>query len=198
MANSDSPFGLRPKMHRGGAPYNGAVNAYYATDSTAIFIGDAVEMTGESYTVEFEGNEPGSLPIVKRATVATGQISGVVVNVQPDNFTSTPYRKASEGRIIWVCDDPDVLFEVQADGTVGDEAVGGGYNLIDTHLGSTVTGRSGTEMNSTTATGGTNFQLLVHRAAPVTGNDITTANSKWLVSIAKHSMNAGGVVSDTE
>jgi hypothetical protein len=188
-------------MHISGAPFNGAVNAYYATDSTAMFIGDPVELTGESYTVEFEGNPPASLPIVKQATAGQGnRISGVIVSVQPNDHTSTPYRQASEGRIIWVCDDPDVLFDVQANGTVGDEAVGGGYNLTATGgTGSTVTGRSSWEMNPTTATGGSGAQLIVHRAAPTPNNDIATNYSDWLVRINTHtSRTSAAVVGDVE
>lgn len=200
MANSDTPFGLRPVMHVGGAPYNGACNAYYATDSNAMFIGDPVLLTGESKTVEVEGNPPGSLPIVTVGTAGQANaISGVIVGFQPVQATSNPYKAAArEDRIIWVCDDPDVLFEVQADGTVGDEAVGGGYNLISTHTGSTVTGRSGMEMNSTTATGGTGAQLIVHRAKPDPKNDITSANSKWFVRINRHTSHPTAALADIE
>lgn len=201
MANVNSPFGLRPVMHMSGAPYNGSANAYYATDSTAIFLGDPVELTGESYTVEFEGNPPASLPIVKQATAGqANRISGVVVGVQPNDHTSTQYRQASEGRILWVCDDPDVIFEVQAKGTVGDEAVGGGYQLTATggHQ-STVYGTSGFEMAPTTATGGTGAQLIVHRAVPDPENDITADYSKWLVRINQHtSRTSAAVVGDVE
>ena len=44
MANTDSPFGLRPIRHRNGAAYNGAANPYYinSTYATALFIGDPV------------------------------------------------------------------------------------------------------------------------------------------------------------
>lgn len=189
MANSDAPMGLRPKMHINGTPWNGMTNDYYATDSTAMFIGDPVLLTGESLTTEFEGNPPGSLPIVVQATAGqANSISGVIVSVQPVQATSTPYRQASEGRIIKVCDDPDVLFQIQTNGTVGDEAVGGAYNLIATGGGggSTVTGRSGFEMHQTTATGGTGAQLVVHRAVPDPKNDITAAHSEWLVRINRH------------
>lgn len=189
MANSDAPFGLRPVMHFGGAPYNGSCNAYYATDSTAIYIGDPVLLTGESLTTEFEGNAPGSLPIITQAEAGQAKsISGVVVGVQPNDHTSTAYRAASEARILWVVDDPDVLFEIQANGIVGDEAVGGAYNLTATGGGggSTTYSISGFEMHSTTATGGTGAQLVVHRAVPDAKNDITTANSNWLVRINRH------------
>lgn len=201
MANVNSPFGLRPVMHLGGAPYNGSANAYYATDSTAIFIGDPVLLTGESYTVEFEGNPPASLPIVTQASGAqAGRISGVVVGVQATDHTSTVHRAASESRILWVCDDPDVLFEVQAKGTVGDEAVGGGYNLTATGGNqSTVYGTSGFEMNATTATGGSGAQVIVHRAVPDPENDITANYSKWLVRINQHtSRTSAAVAGDVE
>ena len=51
MANTDAPFGFRPVMHRGGAPYNGAANMY-ALD-TAAFPDAVATGTGDDTSTTF-------------------------------------------------------------------------------------------------------------------------------------------------
>ena len=104
MANADTPFGLRPVRHRNGAPYNGAVTAYYvpASYGTALFIGDAVTKTGTSNTVEVEapgaGSFPvGTLPAVNKTAAGDGNaITGVVVGFAGD-ADDPIYNPASTG-----------------------------------------------------------------------------------------------------
>ena len=188
---ADTPMGFRPVMHRGGAPYNGAVNLYMATSGAAIYLGDAVLITGQSNATEIEGMVPGSVPIVNvPGTTDTSKISGIVVGVVPSDATSTPYRPATKAnRLLWVMDDPNVLLEVQVDGTVTQDDVGNATSLITTHAGSTVTGRSGQEVSATTATQGV---FVIERLVPKPDNDLASANSKVLVSVRKHTRNQTG------
>jgi len=157
MANIDAPFGLRPLRHRNGAPYNGAVNPYYiASDVAALFIGDPVVKTGESntaaITVPGGGHSPiGTLPEVTKATAGDGNaITGVIVGFAalPDNL-SLKHNTANTERVAFVCDDPDVVFEIQADGTIAAAQVGLNAVLIYTNAGSAITGYSGAELDTT-------------------------------------------------
>jgi len=157
MANIDAPFGLRPLRHRNGAPYNGAVNPYYiASDVAALFIGDPVVKTGESntaaITVPGGGHFPiGTLPEVTKATAGDGNaITGVIVGFAalPDNL-SLKHNTANTERVAFVCDDPDVVFEIQADGTIAAAQVGLNAVLIYTNAGSAITGYSGAELDTT-------------------------------------------------
>ena len=185
MANTDAPFGFRPVMHRSGAPYSGAANLYMATSGSAMFLGDPVFITGQSNSTEQDGNPPGSVPIVTLAgTANTDKITGVIVGVVPTDATSTTYRPATKAnRLLWVCDDPDVLFMVQADGTLTQDDVGNAAVMIQTHTGSTVTGLSGSEISSTLATQGV---YVLERLVPSPDNDLASANSKCIVSVRKH------------
>lgn len=153
MANRDAPFGLRPVRHRNGNPWNGALTPYYvpASDSTAIFIGDPVVIVGDSNDNHVLGYPPGSLSEVTRATVGDGNlITGVVCEVAMATRDSTIYREASTERVLMVCDDPSVVFEIQSDGgTVTADTVGLNAVLIATHAGSTATGLSGMELDTT-------------------------------------------------
>jgi len=153
MANRDAPFGLRPVKHLNGNPWNGKVRHYYvpATDNTAIFIGDPVTHVGDSNDSEIYGNPPGSLLEVTRSTVGDGNaITGVVVGVVPVTADSLKYRAASTERVLLVCDDPSVVFEIQSDTTgLTADSMGLDAVLIATHAGSTVTGLSGMELDTT-------------------------------------------------
>ena len=190
MANADASFGFRPVMHRSGAPYNGAANLYMATNGTAMYVGDAIFITGQSNATEIEGNPPGSVPIITQAaTTNTTPISGVVVGIVPTSRASTTYRAASKvNTLVWVCDDPNVQFEVQCDTTVTQEDIGNACSLVTTNSGSTVTGRSGQEVG-TIATQG---QFVIERLVPKANNDLASANSVVLVTCRRHTKGTMG------
>lgn len=196
MANSDTPFGLRPVMHKSGAPYNASGTPYYIPSSygTALYIGDPVVKTGTSNTANVSVAGVGSwgvgmLAEINRATVGDGNvISGVIVGFAGDQ-NSKRYNPASTERVAFVCDDPDVLFEIQADGTIAATDIGLNAVLIATHAGSNATGYSGMELDTTSdvpAADASN-QLLIKRIANTVGNDPAAANVKVLVQINNHS-----------
>lgn len=135
----------------GGAP---RIREYYvpSTDSTALFQGDFVTLVPTTGAMD-PNNE---VPAIQRA--ATGNVLlGVVVGFKPD--ASLPYtgqyRAASTARYVLVCDDPDAIYEIQEDavgGAVTAALVGAMSNAdIIVAAGSTVTGLSGTMLNSDTA-----------------------------------------------
>lgn len=201
MPNTDTPFGLRPVQHRNGAPYTGACKPYYLQSdyATAMFIGDPVVITGAVNTAAVSAPGVGSFPVgaiqsINKATVNTGAITGVIVGFagRQDSLT---YNPASTERIALVADDPELLFEIQADGTYTPASVGLNAALIYTHSGSTVTGRSGAELDTGTTTApGTSagLQLKVRGFVNREDNDMAAANSKLLVQINVHT-NAAGV-----
>lgn len=209
MANVDTPFGLRPIRHRNGAPYNGAVNPYYvpSTYATAMFIGDAVLKTGTSNTAEVSAPGAGkfaigTLPEINVITVGDANwITGVIVGfaANPDNLTQQ-YKPASQERIVYVCDDPDVIYEVQADGAIPAASVSLNAVLIATHSGSTSTGYSGMELDTTSdvpAADASN-QLLIMRAVNREDNDTTLTHAKVEVLISLHTEAHGTTVATTD
>lgn len=204
MANTDTPFGLRPVKHRNGAPYNGATNPYYVPSSyaTAMFIGDAVVKTGTANTAEVTapgaGKFPaGTLPEINRATVGDGNaITGVVVAFAANaSNLEQVHKPASQERVVFVADDPDLTFEIQADGTLAATQVGLNAVLIDTHSGSTTTALSGTELDTTSdvpAADASN-QLTIQRIVNREDNELASANSIAEVKITNHT-EAHGVI----
>ena len=152
--NNDTPFGLRPVRYRDGSPYNGAVNPYSIKSdyATALFIGDPVIKVANGSNAAAIGGFPiGTLPEIQKATAGDGNaITGVIVGFAPlPTNLGLQYNTASTERVAYVCDDPNVMFEIQADGSIAAAQVGLNANLIYTHSGSTVTGRSGAELDNT-------------------------------------------------
>lgn len=184
MANADTARGLAPVAYLGGACYTGAANKYYvpATDSTAIYIGGLVKFAGSA--------DADGIPTVT-GNVATGNsVVGVVTSVEPVTADSTIYREASVGRYVYVADDPNLLFEVQEDSVgaaLAATAVGNVADLATFTAGSTVTGLSTIEIDSSTATatGDGTEDVLIVRLANRPDNAIGT-NAKWLVRLNNH------------
>lgn len=182
MPNVNTPFGLRPVRHRSGAPYNGAATRYCvpASDSTALFLGDPVIIAG--------GADADGVATVTRATAAGGNyLLGAVVAVEPETRDSTTYRAASTLRYVYVADDPDLVFEMQED------AVGGALAAADVGLnadlvagnGSTATGWSGFQIDTSTKATTNTLQLRILGFSQKVGNEIG-ANAKVEVMINLH------------
>lgn len=206
MANADTPMGLRPIRHKSGAPYNGAARPYYlpSTYATAVFIGDCVTKTGTSNTAAVKVPGAGSfgigtLPEVNRTTPGDSntdaeRITGVVVGFSPlATNLEVKHNPASTERVVYVCDDPDVVFEVQADGAIPAASMGLNAILIDTHSGSTTTGLSGTELDTTgtVPAADASYQLRILRAVNREDNDTTLTHAKVEVVISVHTEGQG-------
>lgn len=181
MANSDNARGLTPVRHGDGSPYTGAANVYSipASDSTAVYIGDAVKSAGSA--------DADGVPTVAQAA-AGDTIRGVVVGVVPDTANSLIYRAASTLRKVLVADAPDLVFEIQEDSDGGALAAADVGNNADVVVGtgSTVTGRSAMEIDSSTKNT-TSAQLRILRLVPRADNEIGT-NAKWEVMINEHEL----------
>ena len=201
MANSDAPFGFRPVKHRNGAPYNGSCEPMYIAssyNSGGMYIGDLiVKVSSGSNTskvnVPSVGSfPPGTLPQIQLAAVTDGTYaSGVIVGfaANPDNL-SQQYNPTSTERVALVCTDPDVIYEIQADGDLTETMIGLNATFIRTASGSTYTGLSGEELDTGTTTApAANASLPLRIVGMVNrdDNDTESANQKALVAINMHS-----------
>jgi hypothetical protein len=198
--NSDTPFGLRPVRYRDGSPYNGAVNPYFvaSTYATALFVGDPVVKVAGGSNAAQVGNFPiGTLPQIERATAGDGNaITGVIVGFAPlPTNLGLVYNTASTERVAYVCDDPNVMFEIQADGAIAATQVGLNANLIYTHAGSTITGRSGAELDTTSdgPDADASNQLTILRVVDRADNYAATAFTKVLVAVNQHTELTGAI-----
>lgn len=203
MAYSDAPFGFIPVRHRNGAAYNGAANPYWvdSSDGTALFIGDPVIIDGTSNTSEITVVgagvfPPGTLPGVTRATAgATNRVTGVVVGVAAVTRDSEPERTASTERVVFVADDPDLVFQVQADEAVAAASVGLNTNILFDTAGSASTSRSGAEIDGSAVAADATFQVQILRAVNDPRNEVNAAGNRFEVIWGLHThIPAGGIV----
>lgn len=196
MANVDRQNGLRPVGSLSGAPWTGKVNMYAVAsdDTTAIFVGDLVKLTGGAgeagetiYGIDVEGTA--EITQAAAGNKSVGVVVGFLAN--QDNLMQK-HRAASQARMAMVADDPDTIFELQevSGGTaLTSAAVGLNVDII-VASGNTTTGNSGMELDNTTeaSAAGLNLQIkgLVKRPDNAYGE-----HAKWLVLINDHEFRVG-------
>lgn len=192
MANVDAIFGFRPIRTLTGAPFTmGMARPHYvdATDGNNLFIGDPVYRGGTVNASAFQGYPAGSLFEVIRATAAGGNyLSGVIVGFGPDRDDLTKqYRVADSERIVFVADDPDLIFAIQEDSVGGALTAGSaGYNTdITFGTGNTITGLSACEIDSSLEAATATLQVVLLRLYPAEDNEIGD-HAIWEVKINLH------------
>jgi len=190
MANTDTPFGFKPVKHLNGSPWNGKISVYYipATDNVATFVGDAVKGAGSA-------DATGKYPTVTQAT-AGAAVRGVVIgfgdNPYVMNHPDTPnrtYRPASTAMYAFVVDDPQVIFEVQEDSdanSITAAMVGLSTNFV-VGTGSTVTGKSAMELDSSDTATDTTGNCRILRLANREDNDLGDY-AKWEILFGEHEL----------
>lgn len=134
MANIVAPRGFVPSRMLNGAQWNGATNLYYipSTDNTVLSIGDAV--------ISLAGGDDNGVPGIAKAAGTTNPIRGVITGfvVAPNlqslvgtgidlSLQNLPATK-TKAYYAMVCDDPNVLFELQGDGVTAANAVAAACN----------------------------------------------------------------------
>jgi len=181
MANKDAAFGMKPVRMIGGAPYTGGQSRYRiaANYGTSIFQGDMVaQVTGGTVEVHADG---GTLPIVGvfNGCKYTDPTSGeqVFSNYYPASTNASDL-------IAFIIDDPDVVYEVQADDTFPVADLFGNFDIVYTSAGSTQTGISGAELDVTTGATNTNLPIkAIDISQDPNNSDTGAANTNVLVVI---------------
>lgn len=177
MANVDNPNGLTPAWGLTGG-YPGRIDRFYTTDGTAIYVGGLVKPSG---TADADGL------MAVTGNVATGaDVLGVVVGVEPVTRDSLLYKAATTNRYVYVCTDPNMIYEVQDDGAATPAAttVGNVADLVGFTSGDTATGRSAIEisMASVSASGDGSEDVIIIGLVQ-RPNNVFGVNANWLVKL---------------
>ena len=184
MANKDASFGLKPVKMMGGSPYSGGQSRYRiaANYGTNIFQGDLVaQVTGGGIELHADG---GTVPIV-------GVFNGCMFTdpTTSEQVFSNFYPASTNASdiIAFVHDDPNTVFEIQADDTFPVADLFGNFDIVYTNSGSTTTGISGAELDVTTGATTTNLPLkAIDISQDPENSDVGSANTNVLVVIQNH------------
>jgi len=184
MANKDASFGLKPVRMMGGSPYSGGQSRYRiaANYGTSIFQGDLVmQVTGGGIEIHADG---GTVPLV-------GVFNGCMYTdpTTSEQVFSNYYPASTNASdiIAFIHDDPNTVFEIQADDTFPVADLFGNFDIVYTNSGSTYTGISGAELDVTTGATSTNLPLkAIDISQDPDNSDVASANTNVLVVIQNH------------
>lgn len=191
MANNDAAFGCRPVRMMGGGAYTGGQSRYRIASgaTTPIFQGDlCIQLTAG---VIGRHTASSTVPIV-------GVFNGVSYT-DPDTSEQVfknyyPGSISASDIIASVIDDPDVVFEVQADDTFPVADLFGNFDIVDgSPVGDTKSGRSNLELDVTTgATTATLPLKAIDISEDPDNSDVASANTNVLCVIQNHIMGQKG------
>jgi len=176
MATTATPYGLRPVKRADGMPYAGATSEYLidpAGEATNLFYGQVVHIGADGYiALSTATGADGTTNALPTGTTLTGSIGVFVgceyVNAQGQVIHSQYYPSgyaAPTGTAIkaYVVDDPNVLFQVQLDGTIDQSDIGANTFFAaaqSTSTGNTSTGNSTSALDATTVTTTAAFRIV--------------------------------------
>ena len=173
MSATSAPFGLRPAFHPSGLDraqaLAGGIPSGYNTD---ILKGQPVR-----YQTTAIGGTIGTILPATTSGAWVGAFSGVQWTDTTGRARVSNYWPANTAYTAGTCvayfyNDQNIVYEIQADGSMAQTSIGNEYNFTNVTAGSAVTGLSQATLGSATAVGnGSQGQMRVVDVAPYPGND---------------------------
>ena len=185
MSSTNAPFGLRPAFHPSGldraqAFANGIASAY----NTDILKGQPVKL-----------NSSGNIVVAAAGDSFQGAFAGVEWTDSTGRRRVSNYWPANTAYVAGSCvayfyNDPNIVYEIQADGSLDQTSVGDQANLSNTTSGSNTTGLSQCTLSTTLAGAGNSAQMQIMDIAPYPDNAWGDAFTIVRVRINKSQINA--------
>ena len=180
MSSTNAPFGMRPSFHPSGldravALPNGIASAY----ATGILKGQPVALNtsgniiaavaGSAYQGAFAGHE--FTDVTGRRLVSNQWVA------------STAYQAGSE--ITYYYSDPNIVYDIQADGSLAQTAIGDQANFTNISAGSTTTGLSQCTISSSLAGSGAVGDMRIIGLTPAVDNAFGDAYTVVQVQVSR-------------
>ena len=171
MATTAAPYGLKPVKRADGMAYAGATSQFLidpAGEGTNLFYGQVVHIGADGYiALSTATGADGTTNALPTGTALTGSL-GVFVGCEYENSEgqttfSQYYPSGSINAKAFVVDDPNVLFQVQADGAMDQSDIGANTFFAaaqSTSTGNTSTGNSTSAVDATTVTTTAAFRIV--------------------------------------
>jgi hypothetical protein len=199
MANTASPYGLRPVKRVDGMPYAGATEQFLidpAGEATNIFNGQVVIIGSDGYL---------AISTATGADITTNNLGGSgvgavgvfvgceYVNAQGQVIHSQYYPSGTTGVVkAYVVTDPNVVFQAQLDGSGAQTVLGNNTFFAavqSTSTGSTQTGNSTSALDATVQTTAAAFRIVGFASTP--GDSYTDVLVKFNPSAHSYMNNVG-------
>ena len=173
MSSTNAPFGLRPAFHPSGldraqALANGITSGY----STQILKGQPVAYSASAGVIIPLTTNPASGSSVAWSGAFAGvEFTDTTGRRRVSNYwpASTAFQTGS--CVAYFYNDNNIVYEIQADGSMAQTTIGNEYNFTNVTSGSSTTGLSQATLGSATAAGnGTQGQMRVVDLAPYVDN----------------------------
>ena len=163
MSTTSAPFGLRPAYHPSGldratALANGIASGY----AYNLLKGQAVAMDTSGTIVRTDGT-----------TTMLGAFDGVEWTDTTGRRRISNYWPASTAGsniVAYFYQDPNIVYEIQSDGTLAQTAIGDEADITNPYEGSTTTGLSQCTISTTLAGSGASKVLRIIDIAPYPDN----------------------------
>jgi len=158
MANVDAAFGFVPIRHMSGnAP---RTNKYTITSGLAenIFSGDLCVLTADGVITPHTATETNNIGVFDGVSYTASDGSYIYSEYWPSGTTATDI-------CAYVYDDPYIVYKVQSDGAPAQTNIGNCADVV-AGTGSTITGRSAFELNSTMGTGTASAKIIALYDSP--------------------------------
>ena len=152
MANVDAAFGFVPVRHMSGNIPR--ANKYTIASGLAenIFTGDLVILINTGLLTPHTATETNNIGVFAGVSYTASDGSFVYSQYWPSGTTATDI-------IAYVYDDPYIVYKVQSAGTTAQTNIGNCADVV-AGAGSTTTGQSGFELNSTMANGTATCKII--------------------------------------
>ena len=152
MANVDAAFGFVPIRHMGGNIPR--ANKYTITSGLAenIFTGDLCILTADGVITPHTATETNNIGVFAGVSYTASDGSYVYSQYFPTGTSATNI-------IAYVYDDPYIVYKVMSDGSPAQTNIGNCADVV-AGAGSTVTGQSGFELNSTMSNGTATCKII--------------------------------------
>lgn len=163
MANTLAPFGLRFIGYKGSPPTNAAIrerrNGILSTNTTAIYTGDLIKKSSDGYLYQWTSGS--SAYLVQGVFAGCRYASNSQQTTVPQKYY--PGTDAASGSILAQYEDsalaPAALYVIQTDATgVALTDIGMNFDVV-VGTGSTLTGRSGSYLDTSSITTATTAPL---------------------------------------
>lgn len=175
MSATSAPFGMRPVFHPSGLDRAAALaNGIQAVSTTGnVSVGYATTiLKGQPVKM----NTAGYIEVAAAGDAFLGAFAGVEWTDSTGRRRVSNYWPASESFqvgsvIVYYYQDANIVYEIQADGSLAQTSIGDEANLSNTTAGSLTTGLSQATLSTTLAGAGNNAQMRIIDIAPYPDNN---------------------------